>query len=72
MMIKTDIKLRDFDFWCGAKDNRKRFTDEEMDRIEEVMEQFFDAITPTEMDINDMMWFEPEHLARWIGKRWEE
>ena len=71
MLIKMDVKLRDFDFWCGAIGNRKKFTDEEMDELEEVMSEFYsNGITPTEMDINDLMWFEPEHLAGWIGKRW--
>lgn len=72
MLIKTDIKLKDFDFWCGAKVNREKFTDEEMDKLEEVMEEFYAEMTPSEMDINDMMWFEPENLAGWIGKKWDD
>lgn len=72
MWIKKDISLRDFEFWCGAKENRKLFTDEEMDELEEVMEEFYDDMAPTETDINDMMWFEPENLASWIGKEWFE
>lgn len=73
MWIKVDIDLKNFDFWCGAKDNRKKFTDKEMDELQEVMEEFYrDGITPTETDINDMMWFEPENLAGWIGKEWDD
>ena len=72
MWIKVDINLKDFKFWSGAEVNREKFTDEEMDELEEVMEEFYDGMAPTEIDINDMMWFEPENLASWIGKEWDE
>lgn len=73
MWVKMNIDLRNFDFWYGAKENRKKFTDEEMDELQELMEEFYrDGITPSEKDINDMMWYEPENLASWIGKEWDD
>lgn len=73
MLIKVEIDLKNFDFWCGAKDNRKKFTDEELDELQKVMEEFYsNGITPTETELNDMMWFEPENLASWIGKEWDD
>lgn len=70
MKIYRDENLSNFEFWSGAISNAEEFTLEELDRIGEELE----AENPDGMDeteINDLMWFEPEHLASLIGLNWD-
>ena len=66
MTIKTDTKLKDFDFWSGAKDTIKYLTESELDTIEIYLEEIFpEGMTKTEL--NDLMWFEADTIAEWLG-----
>lgn len=71
MKTTCDIELRNFEFWSGAIDNRRRFTDEEMDQIEYILEDvYYEGIDET--TLNDIMWFEPETLCEWLDLDFEE
>ena len=66
MKIYKEESLRNFEFWSGAKENAKEFTDEQLDQIEAILEDMY----PEGMDetqINDLFWFEPEKLREWLG-----
>ena len=72
MVIKTEISLRDFEFWSGAKSNAELLTPEELDLIDEYLQDIVDEIL-TETELNDFMWFETETIADWLNySSWEE
>lgn len=71
MKIYKEESLRNFDFWSGAKENVKGFTDEQLDQIEAILEDMHpDGMDETE--INDLFWFESETLREWLGIEEEE
>lgn len=67
MKIYTEISLRNFEFWAGARDFAQKLTDNELDQIECALEETYCEDTPSETDINDFFWFEQETIADWLG-----
>ena len=66
MTIKTEQSLRNFEFWAGARTNAGLLTDEELDRIEAELEQFYpDGMDETEL--NDLFWFDFEWVCSIVG-----
>ena len=66
MTIKTEITLKNFEFWSGAKDTVKYLTESELDTIESYLEELYpEGMTDTEL--NDFMWFEDDTIAEWLG-----
>lgn len=66
MKIISDISLKDFGFWSGAKDTAEQLTDEQFDQVEAVLEDLYpDGVTDTEL--NDIFWFEPNKIYEWAG-----
>ena len=71
MKIYKEESLRNFEFWSGAKENVKEFTDEQLDQIEAILEDMYpDGMDETQ--INDLFWFESETLREWLGIEEEE
>lgn len=51
MKIISDISLKDFGFWSGAKDTAEQLTDEQFDQVEGVLEDLYpDGVTDTELN----------------------
>ena len=66
MLVTSDISLKDFTFWSGAKDIVDELTDDDMDVIETDLEEIYpDGIDETEL--NDFFWFERDTIAEWLG-----
>ena len=66
MKIYRDESLRNFEFWCGACDVVRYLTDEDLDKIEIILEECRpEGMTDTE--INDLFWFEEDIIAEWLG-----
>ena len=66
MKIISDISLKDFGFWSGAKDTAEQLTDEQFDQVETVLEDLYpDGMTDTEL--NDIFWFESNKIYEWAG-----
>lgn len=66
MTIKTDISLRDFDFWSGAIDTAQYLSSQDFDKIESILEsEYPDGMTDTE--VNDLFWFEYDWVAELLG-----
>lgn len=66
MTIKTEVALKDFEFWGRAKDKANYLTDDEFD----IIEAQIDAIFPdevSEVDVNDFFWFEDDFIAELLG-----
>jgi hypothetical protein len=66
MKVYREISLRKFEFWAGAKDRVKYLTDEELDRIEEVLEDLCPKGL-SEVELNDLFWFDEDLVAEWLG-----
>lgn len=64
MFISQDIALKDFVFWCGAKEVAGRMTNYELSVIEDYLINYYDGIIPYLSDINDIFWFEDDWLLR--------
>lgn len=66
MKITTEISLKEFEFWSGAKDTVSYLTDDELDTIESIIEDAFpDGINET--ILNDLFWFDDDTIAEWLG-----
>ena len=66
MKIYMEKRLRNFEFWSGAKDRVKYLTSSELDTIENLLEDSYpDGINETEL--NDIFWFEEDLIAEWLG-----
>ena len=66
MKIYTETRLRDFEFWAGAKETVSYLTDEELDQIEDMLTDRF----PEGMDetaVNHFFWFEDDQIADLLG-----
>lgn len=70
-IIIEDKRLRDFDFWSGAKDTVEILTTDELDTIEDLLEDAYpDGMTETQ--INDLFWFDTDVIAEWLGyENWD-
>jgi len=65
-IISEDKRLRDFDFWSGAKDTVNYLTSDELDIIEDMLEDAYpDGMTETQL--NDLFWFDTDVIAEWLG-----
>ena len=74
MKVSREVELKNFEFWGGAVANAKAFTDEEMDILESILDDFSsdDGHDISETQLNDIFWFEPETLCEWLGIDFEE
>lgn len=71
MKIMTDTSLNSFKFWSGAKDNKNRFSMDEIDTIEAILEDCYpDGIDET--TLNDLFWFDTDTLCEWLDLDPEE
>ena len=71
MKVYSEINLRDFEFWSGAKSNAETLTSEQLDIIESILEDAYpDGISETQ--INDFFWFEFDTIREWLGIEDEE
>ena len=70
MEIKCEISLASFEWWSGARDNAMKFTYEEMDELECILDGLGEEWTDTQL--NDLMWFEPEIICEWLGIDFDE
>lgn len=65
-IIIEDKRLRDFEFWSGAKDTVSKLTSDDLDTIENILEDAYpDGMTETQ--INDLFRFDTDIIAEWLG-----
>lgn len=67
MTIRTEISLRNFEFWSGGKDRADACTVEDLDSIEEFLEENEPEEGWTDTAINDFFWFDFDTLAQHLG-----
>lgn len=69
MKMLTNINLKDFPFWGGARDITQFLTEVDFQKIEVCMEEYMAAAREilTETEINDIFQFEPDLIAQILG-----
>ena len=71
MKVYSEMNLRNFKFWCGAKDNAETLTSEQLDMVESILGELYpDGMRKTQ--INDLFWFEFDTIREWLGIEKEE
>ena len=71
MKVYSEKSLRNFEFWCGAKDNAETLTSEQLDMVESILEDVYpDGVE--DVQINDFFWFEFDTIREWLGIEKEE
>ena len=71
MKVYSEINLRDFEFWSGAKSNAETLTNEQLDMVESILEDAYpDGMDETQ--INDFFWFDFDTIREWLGIEEEE
>ena len=66
MKVYSEINLRNFKFWCGAKSNAETLTSEQLDMVESILENLCpDGIE--DVKINDFFWFNFDTIRGWLG-----
>lgn len=72
MKITEEISLRDFEGWSGAVDTLNTLTDEQKDELEAILEELYPN-GMGETSLNDILWFENDTIAEWLGfDDWED
>lgn len=71
MKIYCECSLTDFEPWGGAKYAYNMMTREQLEELEQNLERIYpDGIDET--DLNDLLRFEDDTIAEWLGfEDWE-
>lgn len=74
MIIYKETALKDFDFWGSAKRTIQLLTEDEIDAIENVLEDYAEIEGDySETEINDIFAFNTDWIAQLLGyKDWDE
>ena len=70
MNYTKELNLVTFEFWGGAKENK--FTCNELEQLNYILDDLYHAKAPTETDINDLFWLEEEMICNWLGINFNE
>lgn len=63
MQYKVDFDIENFEFWSGAKYVFERCVQEDkLEELERLIEDVFCDSEPSDIEINDFVWFEAEDL----------
>lgn len=66
MKIHSEISLRNFEFWGGAKDRVCDLTPDQLDELEGILEDLYPG-GMSDTKVNDLFWFEFETIKEWLG-----
>lgn len=74
MKYYIDEELSRFPFWSGAKTNVENLTEEELNNIGDELEatDMFGGEIPSDVQINDLFWFDFPTVLSLIGLTEEE
>lgn len=67
MLISYELNLENFEAWSGAVHTLERLRKEGLcEQLEFILEDLFpDGLT--EVQLNDLLWFESELIYEWLG-----
>ena len=69
MKVYSEVSLIDFNFWGGAKDTVEELYEEDFNIIQSAIEEMEcdENGMIEEVDLNDIIWFERDWIARVLG-----
>ena len=67
MYYKVEFDIDRFEFWSGAKDRMDNATPEQIEKVKERIESYFEGCEdieniPSDTTINDIVWFECDDI----------
>lgn len=64
MEVKRELNFDDLDrfFWSGARDRWNDATDDQKERVWDLIQEVFADEIPTETEVNDFVWFECDDI----------
>ena len=72
MKVTSEVTLRQFDAWSGAKETKQTILDNNMsDEFDQLIEELYpEGIDETQL--NDILWFDSEWCFEMLGIKEEE
>lgn len=69
MKVYSEVSLIDFNFWGGAEDTVEELYEEDFNIIQSAIEEMEcdENGMIEEVDLNDIIWFERDWIARILG-----
>lgn len=68
MNYTKEFSIDTFEFWSGARDTIKDIQKAgKMAELESIIEETFADETPTDTQINDMVWFDRDYIYEQLG-----
>lgn len=70
MAVELDMTYEEIKdkLWPGAKDTVEELTNDEFEQVMSILENdYFTDGSPTMTEINDILWFERDTIAEWLG-----
>lgn len=67
MRYIVDEDLSRFPFWGQAKDVADNFSNEEMDRLDDIISEMYSEEDPTDTQINDLFAYDSDYLKELLG-----
>ena len=64
-IVDEDLSL--FPFWGQAKDVADNFSNEEMDRLDDIISEMYSDEDPTDVQINDLFAYDSDYLKQLLG-----
>ena len=71
MKVYKEMNLRDFEFWSRAKDNAETLTNEQLDRVDSILEELY-PYGMNETEINNFFGSGFDTIREWLGIKKEE
>lgn len=72
MKYIVEESLSNFDAWSGGKDTKNALTEDHLEQVEKFIDEICLDNIPTETQINDILWFERDAIAQYLGfSDWE-
>ena len=66
MIVTSEVKLSNFEFWSGAETFVSYLEKSELDTIESILEDIYPE-GMNETAINDLFWFDQDTIAEWLN-----
>lgn len=70
MTVEFDMTYEEIKdkLWSGANDTVEELTNDEFEQVMSILENdYFTYGSPTMTTINDILWFERDTIANWLG-----
>lgn len=68
MQYRQDFSINNFQFWDGATDAVDAvYKSGKLDELEALVEEHFEGMIPTKVEINDFVWHNSDEICKALG-----